>query len=159
MIYYQPRATKGQIKQEAQPMSHRNSLQDVLQNIDPVLSSETYVYVGLADHSLLKVLGFDPLAFYKEAEGITLILRKEEADNNFLKYEGEYCKITLNVPFKPISTGLTAIISSALAKAGIGIKPVHTIYNSYVLINKPDAHIALEIITALQRKIQGINAH
>ncbi len=140
-------------------MSNRTSLQDVLQSIDPSLSSETYVYVGVPTQSLLKVLGYEPIAFFRENEGITLLMRKEDADNNFLKYDGEYCKITLDVPFSEASTGLTAIVSSALAKAGIDIKPIQTVYNSYIMINKDDAHTALEIMQALQTKIQGLSAH
>ena len=45
-------------------MSDKTSLQEVLQTLDPVLSTESYVYVGVADQSLLKVFGYDPFAFY-----------------------------------------------------------------------------------------------
>ncbi len=140
-------------------MSKPSSLQEVLQNLDPVISQHTYVYVGVNNQSLLKVLGYDPLAFYKEKSGITLILRKEDADNNFLTYENEFCKITLNAPFHFDCTGLTAIISSALAKAGIAIRPIQTVYSRFILIEKGDAHTALEILVSLQKKIQGFSAH
>lgn len=141
------------------PMSKPSSLQEVLQNLDPVISQHTFVYVGVTNQSLLKVLGYDPVAFYKEKAGITLILRKEEADNNFLTYDNEFCKIDLNAPFHFDCTGLTAIVSSALAKAGIAIRPVQTAYSRFILIEKDDAHTALEILITLQKKIQGFCAH
>lgn len=140
-------------------MSDKTSLQEVLQTLDPVLSPKSYVYVGIADQSLLKVFGYDPFAFYRDAEGITLILRKEDADNNLLKYDGVFCKISFNVEFSSECAGLTAILSSALAKAGIGIKPIHTAFKGHVLVKQEDAHTALEILTALQAKIQGLSAH
>lgn len=140
-------------------MSNPSSLQEVLQNLDPVISQHTYVYVGVTNQSLLKVLGYDPIAFYKENAGITLILRKEEADNNLLTYTHEYCKIDLNAPFHIDCTGLTAILSSSLAKAGVAIRPYQTAYSRSLFVKKDDAHTALEILISLQKKIQGFSAH
>lgn len=135
------------------------SLQDILQNLDPVMAPETYVYVGVSNQSLLKVLGFDPVAFFKEPDGITLILKKEDADNNFLNYQTEYCHIILNAPFAMRCVGLTAIVSSALAKAGISIIPILSAYKRSLLVEKEDAHTALEILNAMQKKVQGLGAH
>ena len=135
------------------------SLQDILQNLDPVMAPETYVYVGVSNQSLLKVLGFDPVAFFKEPEGITLILKKEDADNNFLNYQTEYCRIILNAPFAMRCVGLTAIVSSALAKAGISIIPILSAYKRSILVEKEDALTALEILNAMQKKVQGLGAH
>lgn len=140
-------------------MSEESSLQKILQQLNPALTSKTYVFVALTNQSLLKVLGYDPVAFYKEAEGITLILRKEEADNNMLHYDKELCRIVFNAPHHFECTGFNAIISSALAKAGIGTTPIKTIYKRSILVDKEDAHTALEILQALQNKVQSIKAH
>ena len=140
-------------------MPKSSDLQEVLQNIDPVLSPQTYVYVAVANQSLLKVLGYDPIAFYKEKAGITLILHKEEADNNFLEYDQEYNMIDLNTPNIGDCTGLVSIISSALAKAGIPLRPLQTAYSRFIFVHKEDAHTALEILSSLQKKIQSLSAH
>ena len=140
-------------------MSEETSLQKILQQLNPSLSAETYVFVGVNNQSLLKVLGYDPLAFFKEPEGITLILRKTEADNNLLKYDKELCRITFNAPYHFECAGLNAIIASALAKAGIGVTPIKTLYKRSILVDKGDAHTALEILQSVQTKVQGIKAH
>lgn len=135
------------------------SLQEILQNLDPVIAPETYVYVGVSNQSLLKILGFDPVAFFKEPEGITLILKKEDADNNLLGYQSEFCRIILNAPYTMLCAGLTAIVSSALAKAGISVIPILTAYKRSIFVEKEDAQTALEILNALQNKVQGLGAH
>lgn len=140
-------------------MTKSSDLQEVLQNINPVLSAHTFVYVAVANQSLLKVLGYDPIAFYKEKAGITLVLRKEEADNNFLVYDQEYSMIDLNAPDASNCTGLIAIISSALAKAGISLRPIQTAYSRLIFVHKEDAHTAIEILSSLQKKIQSLSAH
>lgn len=140
-------------------MSKESSLQEILQQLEPALSPNTYVYVGVSNQSLLKVLGYDPIAFFKEKEGITLILKKEDADNNFLTYQYEMCQIVLNAPYYFDCTGLTAILSSALAKAGITVIPQLTAYKRSLYVKKEDAHTALEILKVMQSKVQSMGAH
>lgn len=140
-------------------MTKESSLQEILQQLEPALSTETFVYVGVSSQSLLKVLGYDPVAFFKEKEGITLIVRKEDADNNFLSYQHELCQIVFHAPFHFDCVGLTAIVTSALAKAGISVIPQLTVYNRSLYVKKEDAHTALEILKVMQAKVQSMGAH
>ena len=140
-------------------MTKESSLQEILQQLEPALSTETFVYVGVSSQSLLKVLGYDPVAFFKEKEGITLIVRKEDADNNFLSYKHELCQIVFHAPFHFDCVGLTAIVTSALAKAGISVIPQLTVYNRSLYVKKEDAHTALEILKVMQAKVQSMGAH
>lgn len=140
-------------------MSLETSLQQILQQLNPSISTDTFVFVAINNQSLLKALGYDPIAFFKEPEGITLVLRKEEADNNMLAYDKELCRITFNAPYHFECAGFNAIIASALAKAGIGVTPLKTLYKRSLLVDKDDAHTALEILRSVQQKVQGIKAH
>lgn len=116
-------------------MSEETSLQQILQQLNPSISTDTFVFVAINNQSLLKVLGYDPIAFFKEPEGITLVLRKEDADNNMLKYDKELCRITFNAPYHFECAGFNAIIASALAKAGIGVTPLKTLYKRSLLVD------------------------
>ena len=105
-------------------MSLETSLQQILQQLNPSISTDTFVFVAINNQSLLKVLGYDPIAFFKEPEGITLVLRKEEADNNMLAYDKELCRITFNAPYHFECAGFNAIIASHLQKQGLVLPPL-----------------------------------
>ena len=134
----------------------KTDLHEILQSLNPTLSEEPIVFVTIPTKSLLQVMGYEPLGMFQEKEGTTLILHKEIAKGNGLEFGTEYRKITLNVHSSLESVGLTAIVSSTLAKAGISANIWAGFYHDHLFIRKEDAVTALEILRNLQKSMQAL---
>lgn len=137
-------------------MKAKTDLHEILQSLEPLLHPEPYVFVTLPTQSLLQIMGYEPLGLFQEKEGTTLILHKEVAKSNGLKYGLEYRKITLNAHSSLESVGVTAIVTSTLAKAGIGCNVWAGFYHDHLFIRQEDAKTALEILRNLQQSMKSL---
>ena len=130
-------------------MAGETNLQTLLKNMTPSLDAGDYVYCVAADVSAIdpvKVIGL-----FREAEGVTVILRKEVADHLGLQYSYVAAWITLTVHSSLEATGLTAAFASALAKAGISCNVVAAYYHDHIFVAKSDGERALEVLWELSR--------
>ncbi|WP_420320501.1 ACT domain-containing protein [Flagellimonas sp.] len=128
-------------------MSGETDLLTILSNMQPVLNDGDYVFVSV-DHSyplnLRHVHGI-----FKEKEGITLILKKDKADDLGLDYGYVASCITLNIHSALEAVGFTAAISNTLANNGISCNVVAAYYHDHIFIDKQDAEISMEILQGL----------
>jgi len=86
---------------------------------------------------------------FKEKEGATLIIKKEQADEYGLKYEGLWDMIILNVNLDLEAVGFLAKITEALAKEGISVNAVSAYYHDHLFVPKDKSKNALEILQKL----------
>ena len=129
-------------------MFERN-LERLLANLNPKLSDEEYVFYFSASKTFNYFLEFDPLCFFKEEEGVTLILPKKIALKNDLAFEGEFKKITLQVHSSLEAVGLTAAVSDALAKNDISANVVAAFYHDHIFVPANKAGEALTVLKSL----------
>lgn len=128
-------------------MSGETDINILLKTLTPKLNVGDYVYCtvnSLNDIDAGKVLGS-----FNEAEGCTIILKKEIADDLGLSYSYITAWITLTVHSSLEGVGLTAAFSSALAKAGIGCNVVAAYYHDHIFIAKADAEKAMGVLKKL----------
>ena len=89
---------------------------------------------------------------FQEAEGTTLILRKDEADAAGLTSEFPCRMITLNVHSSLEAVGFIARIAAELAKAGIGVNPVSGFYHDHLFVPDGREAEAMEILAGMAAK-------
>lgn len=119
----------------------------ILSKMQPVLNEGDYVFVSV-DHAyplnLSHVHGI-----FKEKEGITLIVKKEKADDLNLEYGYIASCITLNIHSALEAVGFTAAISNTLANNGISCNVVAAYYHDHIFVDKQDADSAMEVLLGL----------
>jgi hypothetical protein len=128
-------------------MSGETDLTQLLRTMTPVLQPGTYVFCNVASLD-----GFDltqTIGFFKEAEGITLILPQAIADQLQLAYSYEAAWLTLTVHSSLAAVGLTAAFSKALADAQISCNVVAAYYHDHIFVAVQDADRALHALKQL----------
>jgi len=92
------------------------------------------------------------IALFKETEGITIILKKQTADDLGLEYSYIAAWITLTVHSSLEATGLTASFATALATEGISCNVVAAYYHDHIFVDKKDANKAMEALRDLSTR-------
>ncbi|WP_456313181.1 ACT domain-containing protein [Pseudomonas shirazensis] len=132
-------------------MSGEKNLQTLLKSMKPEHNSGDYVFCKVEK---LDTLHLDDIEmFFKEKEAITLILKKEIADQLKLDYAVVMAWITLSVHSSLEAVGLTAAFSKALSENGISCNVVAAYYHDHIFVNKKDAEEAMRILNLFSNKI------
>lgn len=128
-------------------MIKETNLQQLLKKVQPILNKGEYVFCfikSLENIDLQKVL-----FLFKEAEGITLIVKKTYADEQEIAYEYVASWITLNVYSSLEATGLTAAFSTALSNNNISCNVVAAFNHDHIFVAVKDSSNALETLQRL----------
>lgn len=112
-----------------------------------MLNDGDYVYSTTT--SLNNINSCDVIAFFKEEEATTLILKKEAADKLNLEYNYVAAWITLTIHSSLEATRLTAAFATALAKENISCNVVAAYYHDHIFVAKKDAERAMAALKKL----------
>lgn len=93
--------------------------------------------------------GPDPLMTFRETEGVTWVLTRQEADGAGLDYDLVLAWITLSVHSALDGVGLTAAVSAALADAGIACNMVAARFHDHLFVPIDRAEEAVRRLTEL----------
>lgn len=93
--------------------------------------------------------GIDARMVFREAEGTTLILRKDEAEAFGISYEFPCRMIALNIHSALEAVGFIARIATELAKRGMGVNPVAGFYHDHLFVPEGREQDALRILKEL----------
>lgn len=127
-------------------MSGEKDLQQLLKTMKPEHNSGDYVFCKV---ETLEGINLDLVEmFFKEKEAITLILKKEIADNLKLEYSVIMSWITLMVHSSLEAVGLTAAFSKALSESEISCNVVAAYYHDHIFVNKKDTETAMQILNS-----------
>lgn len=121
-------------------------LTKLLRNMRPELHPGPYVFTTVAG---APPVGLHPVVTVAEAEGLTLVLRKAEADAGRLRYDYEASWITLRVRSALDAIGLTAAVASALAGAGLSCNVVAGFHHDHLFVPHERASEAMTILRDL----------
>jgi hypothetical protein len=124
-------------------------LNRILQTLSPVLLEDTYVFCALPDHQYGDLAELSPLAAVQEPEGLTLIIKAQDAQRENLPFHGLFRCIRLEVHSSLESVGLTARLSTALAEQGISANLIAGAHHDQVLVPEQSAVQALQILESL----------
>jgi hypothetical protein len=128
-------------------MAGETNLDTLLRNMTPLLNEGDFVYCTVTDIGIIDVESV--LAIFKEHEAVTVIVKKEIADQLGLKYEYIAAWITLTIHSSLEATGLTAAFAAALAKEGISCNVVAAYYHDHIFVAKKDAERAMAALKQL----------
>ena len=128
-------------------MAGETSLATLLRSMSPELNDGDYVFCTVTDASLLK--GTDVLGSFREREGLTVIIERQQAEALGLSFNYVAAWITLNVHSALEAVGLTAAFASALGQAGISCNVIAGFYHDHLFVGKDDAHKALSVLRQL----------
>jgi hypothetical protein len=132
-------------------MSGETSLALLLKNMQPQLNDGEYVFCSVeAPHSINIA---DVLCFFREKEGVTVVISRELADQLELAYSFTASWITLSIHSALEAVGLTAAVSKALADENISCNVVAAYYHDHIFIAKKDAATAMDVLRRLSATI------
>jgi len=134
-------------------MNGETDLEILLREINPELNDGEYVFctLGAKDNPI----NLEPLGWFREREGMTVILSKAQADRLDLPYSSICAWITLNIHSSLEAVGLTAAVSQALTRAGISCNIVAAYYHDHLFVPVRDANRALEILKNIHHLKDG----
>ncbi len=125
----------------------------LLRNLDPVLNDGVYVFSTAPPGMALGRLS--PVATFRKAEGVTVIVAEAEADAAELPVLFRAAWIELRVQSDLASVGLTAAVARALAEAGISCNVVAAAHHDHRFVPADRADDALHQLRALQDRGSG----
>jgi hypothetical protein len=131
-------------------MAGETNLDTLLRNMTPLLNEGDYVYCIVTDIDTIDIK--NALGIFKEEDAVTVILKKEIADQLGLKYEYIAAWITLTIHSSLEATGLTAAFAAALAKEAISCNVVAAYYHDHIFVAKKDAERAMTALENLAGK-------
>ena len=132
-------------------MGGEEDLGILLRSMDPELRDADYVFCTMA-RGAQGLIDLDPWAMIQEKEGTTMILEKVVAERSGIPFQSVYRCITLNIHSSLDAVGLTAAVSSKLAKAGISANVVAAFYHDHVFVQKDRADEAVLLLRELMEK-------
>lgn len=126
-------------------------LQQLLSGMSPRLQDGRYVFLsfpgaGYGDHNDL-----EPIASFKEEEGLTLVVPEELAEKYQHSFDGVFRCITLQVHSSLEAVGLTAAFSKQLTASGISANVIAGFYHDHIFVSDHDSANAVESLLALTR--------
>jgi uncharacterized protein len=139
--------TTGPVAGTLSSVAGERDLQVLLSSAHPELRRGTFVFVVVHDEALLDALA--PEATIREPEGLTAVVRRERADALALPYDYLAAWITLNVQSALDAVGLTAAVSTALARAGVSCNVIAGYHHDHLLVPADRAADALEALSDL----------
>jgi hypothetical protein len=125
-------------------MPGETNLTELIKTMRPKLNRGDYVFCTIPpsvniDHNLI-------IGSFKEKEGLTLILSKDEADKLNLTYSYIAAWITLTVHSSLEAVGLTAAFATELAKNGISCNVVAAYYHDHIFVAEKDTSRAMDVL-------------
>lgn len=128
-------------------MSGETNLNTLLASMSADLIDDLFVFVTLQDRKMPD--GLTPRMMFQEAEGMTLILTKDDADAHALPFEFPCRMITLNIHSALDAVGFIARIATELAKHNMGVNPVAGFFHDHLFVPDGREHDALAVISQI----------
>jgi hypothetical protein len=138
------------------PLSARGQrdLHALLKTMTPVLQEGEYVFCTLSEAEFA-CLSERPLGMFREAEGITVILRWDQAMEANLAVGPRWRLITLSVHSDLEAVGFLAAIATALAAVNISVNAVSAYFHDHLFVPSPGAEVALQRLMELSHQAQA----
>jgi hypothetical protein len=121
------------------------NLSKLLGSMSPTLMPDEYVFCTVKRESF-DFNAISPLAFFRETEGLTLVVTKDVAIANKLSFESVFSGITLTIHSSLDAVGLTAAVSTKLAEKGISANVIAAYYHDHIFVQTEKAELAIEAL-------------
>jgi len=130
-------------------VSGERDLRILLRSLKATLADGTYVFATVAPDAVPPALS--PRMTFREAQGVTLILLREEAQAHGIEHDFPCRMITLDVHSSLEAVGFIARIATELARQGMGVNPVAGFYHDHLFVPEGREQEALRILEGIAR--------
>ena len=117
----------------------------LLKSMQPVLRDGEYVFCTI-NQKLEDLIQLDPVGFFQEEEGITLILLRTSADKAALSYNSSFRMITISVHSSLEAVGFMAAIATKLSKNNISLNPISAYYHDHLFVPVDQADRVMKLL-------------
>lgn len=126
-------------------MTAETNLSVLIKSMNPILYPDIFVFVSLSE-TARKSLLVQPVMEFREREGVTVIIKQDEAEKAGLVSHYPCRMITLNVHSSLEAVGFLARISTALAETGISVNVVSAFYHDHLFVSVDRAEEAMGVL-------------
>lgn len=131
-------------------MFGEKSLTTLLKSMQPELLKEEYIFC-LVPPEQVKTLNIAPVCQFRELEGMTLILTRQEAERVNIDYKLVFKMITLQVHSSLEAVGFIAAIANKLAENGISVNVVSAYYHDHLFVSSEKAEQVMQLLAEMSR--------
>ena len=124
-------------------------LKNLLRVLSPELAGPDYVFLSFPGAVIGAHVSLEPIAAFVEAEGLTLVVPRQIADEGGLSYEAVFRLITLRVRSGLQDVGLTAAVASKLAEHGISANVIAAFHHDHLFVPADFAAAAMDALSEL----------
>ncbi|MEH6484939.1 MULTISPECIES: ACT domain-containing protein [Pseudomonas] len=122
-------------------------LSELLKHMKPLLNTGEYVFCSIASRAQLGAV--EPLGSFRESEGLTVIVEREQAQALGLNFDYVAAWLTLEVHSALAAVGLTAAVAKALADAGISCNVIAGFYHDHLFVDHAQGARAQQVLQQL----------
>jgi hypothetical protein len=126
-------------------MAGEQNLTALLRDIKPEMHEGIFVFCMIATDEKIPAT-IAPLLTFREPEGTTLVIPREEAERLRLPHQFPSRLITLTVHSSLEAVGFLAAITARLARAGISVNAVSAFYHDHLFVPEHRAEEALRLL-------------
>ncbi len=126
-------------------VSGERDLEALLRGMKPEIQDGVFVFCTIPDDQDVPA-AIRPVLMFREREGTTLVMRREEADGLGLSCQFASRLITLTVHSSLDAVGFLAAITARLASAGIGVNAVSAFHHDHLFVPEDRADEALRLL-------------
>lgn len=127
----------------------------LLATMEPELCRDEVVFCSFPGATVRDKLFLSPQGSFEEREGLTLVVRKVDAERHGVPFHTVLKRITLTVHSSLEAVGLTAAVAGRLAAHGISANVVAAYRHDHVFVPARDAERALQVLWILQAEAAG----
>ena len=128
-------------------MSGERNLETLRREMAPQLHPETFVYCSFPDFRIPP--GLEPICTFREAEGVTAIVEKGQAEDSAVPYVFESHLITLTVHSALDAVGFIATLAGRLADAAIPCNVVSGYHHDHLFVPTHLSQQALKVLASI----------
>lgn len=138
-------------------MSAISELEVLLKSMSPQIIEGNYVFCTVKG-PLSEYWHLDPIATFREQEGLTLVLLEQQAKAAQLQFDSIFSLITLTVHSSLEAVGLTAAFATKLASYGISANVIAGYYHDHIFVQSTLAEKALQALQEFTQQTDNENA-
>ena len=129
-------------------MTAELELEKLLTAMSPELREGEYVFSSISPEEF-NDMQVEPVGWFREAEGISLILDRAAAQRLGLKQSSAFRMISLNVNSSLDAVGFLAAVTEKLAAAGVSVNAVSAFHHDHLFIPAEKADLAMSLLNDL----------
>lgn len=131
-------------------MTGELDLNVLLKNMKPDLHGDVFVFCTVADDEPIAA-AIRPLLTFREQEGTTIVIPREDAERADLRYAFASRLITLTVHSALDAVGFLAAVTSRLAEAGISVNAVSAFHHDHLFVPADRADEAMAVLQGMSK--------